>query len=298
MLPTPDVVERLPSGIEVVIEAMDAPRVVVEHRFRAGAAHEAEDALGVAHPVEHVVFSPVGAEPAGDYERYVEASGGTYGATTHINRTVYRATVRPSGLLEREARRLGPRAFAEAVVARELGAIEEKRSVRAHRSIQRVASPDKRLLGTPFGRGGRGRRGETRAPGGSTDRPACSASSRSSARRRRRRPSCSPRWPRDAPTRPGLGGVTGPLDGRGVPGGLEPADRAPPERRDGEARTRNSPADRPERTARRASPYQTFHHGLFAAAPAAAVARAASPPATSAAVSAAMGARKPVAPET
>ncbi len=133
MLPTPDVVQRLPSGIEVVIEVMDTPRVVVEHHFRVGAAHEADDALGVAHLVEHVIFSPVGTEPAGEYDRFVEASGGTFRATTSIDRTVYRATVRPSdlaGLLQREARRFGPRVFAEAEVARELGVIAEERAWR------------------------------------------------------------------------------------------------------------------------------------------------------------------------
>ncbi|MFF7022587.1 M16 family metallopeptidase [Streptomyces klenkii] len=104
--------DRLGNGLRLTVEPAPAPGrglVAVALTVAAGGAHDPAGRHGMAHLVEHLMFSRgTAADPDGHVGR-VEGAGGTCNAETHRDHTVFH-TVAPAdalpGILEWEARRL------------------------------------------------------------------------------------------------------------------------------------------------------------------------------------------------
>lgn len=129
-------VERmtLRNGLTLVI--MPNSRIpAVTHLLlvKAGGADDPYGKTGVAHYIEHLMFSGTEANPAGSYERAIARLGGEQNAFTSRDYTGYYATV-PKDALEQvmqlETDRLRNLRFTPEQAARELKVITEERNMR------------------------------------------------------------------------------------------------------------------------------------------------------------------------
>lgn len=100
---------------------------------RGGGSDDPYGKTGVAHYIEHLMFSGTEANPAGEYERSVQRVGGTQNAFTTRDYTGYYATV-PKAHLEMvmrlESDRFRNMRFTDAQAERELKVILEERNSR------------------------------------------------------------------------------------------------------------------------------------------------------------------------
>lgn len=124
----------LRNGLKVVV--MPNARIpAVTHLLlvRAGGADDPYGKTGVAHYIEHLMFSGTKANQAGSYERAIARIGGEQNAFTTRDYTGYYATV-PAEALEQvmqlESDRLGNMRFTPEQAARELKVITEERHMR------------------------------------------------------------------------------------------------------------------------------------------------------------------------
>jgi zinc protease len=155
---------RLDNGVRVVVEENHAaPLVALEVWLAVGAGDDPPALAGSAHLFEHLVFRGTRRRAPGAAEREIAAVGGTIGAWTGLDETVYHATVAPPFLdvgLDVLADALTAPAFDPAelaqekqVVAAELArqAVEPARA--ATEMLRAVAFAGERagrpLLGTP-----------------------------------------------------------------------------------------------------------------------------------------------------
>ena len=84
----------LPNGIPVIIQEHRAADVAALQLWvRAGARDEAQDELGLAHYLEHMLFKGTATRPPGFVEREVEAVGGRINAGTSWDYTFYHTVV-------------------------------------------------------------------------------------------------------------------------------------------------------------------------------------------------------------
>jgi zinc protease len=155
---------RLDNGVRVVVEENHAsPLVALEVWLAVGAGDDPPALAGAAHLYEHLVFRGTRRRAAGAGEREIAAVGGTIGAWTGLDETVYQATVAPPFLdvaLDVLGDALTSPAFApaelaaqKAVVAAEL-ARQAVEPARAATEMLRAAAfagerPGRPLLGTP-----------------------------------------------------------------------------------------------------------------------------------------------------
>ncbi len=85
---------RLDNGVRVVVEENHAaPVVAVQVWVASGAADDPPALAGAAHLYEHLVFRGTHRRAPGAGEREIEAAGGTVGAWTGLDETVYQATL-------------------------------------------------------------------------------------------------------------------------------------------------------------------------------------------------------------
>ncbi len=85
---------RLDNGVRVLVEENHAaPVVAVQVWVASGAADDPPALAGAAHLYEHLVFRGTRRRAPGAGEREIEAVGGTVGAWTGLDETVYRATL-------------------------------------------------------------------------------------------------------------------------------------------------------------------------------------------------------------
>jgi zinc protease len=85
---------RLPNGVRVVIEENHAaPAVAIQVWVAGGAAADPPALAGSAHFFEHLVLRGTRRRPAGAAAREIEALGGTLGAWTGADETVFHAAV-------------------------------------------------------------------------------------------------------------------------------------------------------------------------------------------------------------
>jgi zinc protease len=85
---------RLDNGVRVVVEENHAaPVVSVQVWIASGAADDPPALAGAAHLYEHLVFRGTRRRAPGAGEREIEAAGGTLGAWTGLDETVYHATL-------------------------------------------------------------------------------------------------------------------------------------------------------------------------------------------------------------
>ncbi|HVY38085.1 MAG TPA: pitrilysin family protein, partial [Polyangia bacterium] len=92
--PRSRVATRLPNGVALVIEENHAaPVVAIQVWVAGGAAADPPAVAGAAHLFEHVLLAGTRRRPAGAAARDIEAVGGTLGAWTGLDETVFHATV-------------------------------------------------------------------------------------------------------------------------------------------------------------------------------------------------------------
>lgn len=133
-------VERftLRNGLTLVVMPNDRlPAVTQVLLVKAGGADDPYGKSGVAHYIEHLMFSGTPANPAGSYERAVSRLGGEQNAFTTRDYTGYYATVPKEALepmMQMEADRLLNMKFTPEQAARELKVITEERNMRVENS--------------------------------------------------------------------------------------------------------------------------------------------------------------------
>jgi zinc protease len=128
----------LSNGLTVVV--MPNARIpAVTHLLvvKSGAADDPEGKSGLAHYVEHLMFTGTKDYPEGVYDRAIARVGGTQNAYTTEDYTLYFATVAREHLptvMAMEADRFQHLAFDAAHAARELKVITEERNMRVDNS--------------------------------------------------------------------------------------------------------------------------------------------------------------------
>lgn len=92
---------RLASGAELVtLPLADAPLVCLDFWCRAGSAFEATAESGMAHFLEHMVFKGSGHLAAGEFDRRIEALGGSSNAATGFDDVHYHVLIPPQAAAE------------------------------------------------------------------------------------------------------------------------------------------------------------------------------------------------------
>src|SRR6478672_10662508 len=90
----------LPNGLHVILhEDHTVPLVTVNVWYHVGSAREKTGRTGFAHLFEHLMFMGSKNAPYGDFDRLLEAAGGTNNASTAEDRTNYYIDV-PSNALD------------------------------------------------------------------------------------------------------------------------------------------------------------------------------------------------------
>jgi zinc protease len=90
----------LPNGLHVILhEDHTVPLVTVNVWYHVGSAREKPGRTGFAHLFEHLMFMGSKHAPYGDFDRLLEAAGGTNNASTAEDRTNYYIDV-PSNALD------------------------------------------------------------------------------------------------------------------------------------------------------------------------------------------------------
>lgn len=128
----------LANGLEIaVIENHQVPAVTHMLLVRAGAADDPYGKTGLAHYLEHIMFTGSKNYAEGVYDRTIARFGGTHNAYTTKDFTLYFATVAREHLaavMAMEADRFSHPAFNPKKVARELQVITEERNQRVENS--------------------------------------------------------------------------------------------------------------------------------------------------------------------
>jgi zinc protease len=125
-------VERatLANGLRVVISRDPrAPVVAVAVHYDVGIRSEPEGRTGFAHLFEHLMFQGSVSLEKMEHFRYVQASGGTFNGTTHLDFTNYYELL-PSNALERalflEADRMRSPRLTEETLANQIAVVKEE----------------------------------------------------------------------------------------------------------------------------------------------------------------------------
>ncbi len=93
-------VKMLKNGLTVIVwPDHDVPNVAMYTLYRAGSRNERPGITGISHFFEHMMFNGSKNYPSGDYDRLLEAAGGSNNAYTSENVTCYQNWV-PKGALE------------------------------------------------------------------------------------------------------------------------------------------------------------------------------------------------------
>ncbi|MCP9836912.1 insulinase family protein [Cyanobium sp. N.Huapi 1H5] len=91
----------LANGVELVqLDLEDAPLVCLDFWCRAGSAFETPTESGLAHFLEHMVFKGSDGLAAGEFDRRIEALGGSSNAATGFDDVHFHALMPPEGAAE------------------------------------------------------------------------------------------------------------------------------------------------------------------------------------------------------
>ncbi len=100
--------QRLPNGsLTVSLELSESPLVCIEVWCRAGSVFEAGHESGLAHFLEHMVFKGNGTLGPGDFDRRIEALGGSSNAATGFDDVHYHVLIEPDAAAEAASLLLG-----------------------------------------------------------------------------------------------------------------------------------------------------------------------------------------------
>jgi zinc protease len=141
-VPGRDVVRarQLANGLKVIVwPAHGIPNVALYNWVRAGSRNEAPGITGLAHFFEHMMFNGTARRQPGEFDRLMEAQGGSNNAFTSDDVTVYQDWF-PSGALELvmdlESDRVGNLAFLPHVIESERGVVYSERRLRVEDNNQ------------------------------------------------------------------------------------------------------------------------------------------------------------------
>ena len=125
---------RLRNGLRVVVMPNDRIPAVVHALFvRAGGADDPHGKSGLAHFVEHLLFTGTKDNPEGEYDRAIARLGGTHNAYTTRDYTTFYVAIAKEYLpqvMALESDRLAHLTLDKARAAREVAVIEEERKWR------------------------------------------------------------------------------------------------------------------------------------------------------------------------
>jgi zinc protease len=144
---------RLGNGVQLVqLDLPDAPLVCLDFWCRAGSAFERPQESGMAHFLEHMVFKGSEGLAAGEFDRRIEALGGSSNAATGFDDVHFHVLIPPDGAEEALDLLLDlvlhPRLEAEAfamerqVVLEELAQSEDQPEEVALQRLLSMACPD------------------------------------------------------------------------------------------------------------------------------------------------------------
>ncbi len=144
---------RLANGVQLVqLDVPDAPLVCIDFWCRAGSAFERPEQSGMAHFLEHMVFKGSDGLAAGEFDRRIEALGGSSNAATGFDDVHFHLLIPPEAaaealdlLLDLVLRpRLEAEAFAmeRQVVLEELAQSEDQPEEVALQRLLSLACPD------------------------------------------------------------------------------------------------------------------------------------------------------------
>ncbi|HVN42642.1 MAG TPA: pitrilysin family protein, partial [Steroidobacteraceae bacterium] len=84
------VTHTLPNGLKVVVwPNRNIPNVALYTWYRVGSRNEQSGLTGISHFFEHMMFKGTTTRPEGEFDRVMEASGGSNNANTREDVTVY-----------------------------------------------------------------------------------------------------------------------------------------------------------------------------------------------------------------
>jgi zinc protease len=128
------VARTLPNGLKVVVwPDHDIPNVAMYIWYRVGSRNERPGITGIAHYFEHMMFNGTRTRAQGEFDRVMEASGGSNNAYTSSDVTVYQNWFPASALpviFELEADRMRNLQFDPKVVESERGVVQSERRTR------------------------------------------------------------------------------------------------------------------------------------------------------------------------
>jgi zinc protease len=134
----------LPNGLEIIIwPDHDIPNVALYNWVRVGSRNEAVGITGLAHFFEHMMFNGTSRHLPGEFDRTMEARGGSNNAFTSDDVTVYQDWFPRSELelvLDLEADRLANLAFVPDVIESERGVVASERRLRVDDNNQGLLS--------------------------------------------------------------------------------------------------------------------------------------------------------------
>jgi zinc protease len=121
----------LANGMKVIVWTdRDIPNVALYNWVRAGSRNEVPGITGLAHFFEHMMFNGTSKRQPGEFDRLMEAQGGSNNATTNDNVTIYMDWIPRSALdlvFDLEADRLANLSFDPQVVESERGVVYSER---------------------------------------------------------------------------------------------------------------------------------------------------------------------------
>jgi zinc protease len=121
----------LSNGMKVIIWTdRDIPNIALYNWVRAGSRNEVPGITGLAHFFEHMMFNGTSKRQPGEFDRLMEARGGSNNASTSENVTIYMDWIPRSALdlvFDLESDRLANLSFAPKVVESERGVVYSER---------------------------------------------------------------------------------------------------------------------------------------------------------------------------
>jgi len=149
---------RLENGLKVVIMVDPSAPVVSYHTwFGVGSRHETPGKTGLAHLFEHLMFIETTNHPQGDFDRLIEAAGGSNNAATWVDWTYYYENVPRDALsiiMELEADRMSHLILNDEQVRSEKDVVTNERKYRVDDDVEGMTH--ERLCALAFRRHGYG----------------------------------------------------------------------------------------------------------------------------------------------
>ena len=128
------VARTLPNGLKIVVwPDHDIPNVAMYTWYRAGSRNERPGITGLSHYFEHMMFNGTSTRPPGDFDRVMEAHGGSNNAYTSSDVTVYQNWFPVSAtelIFDLESDRMRNLDFDPQVVESERGVVSSERRAR------------------------------------------------------------------------------------------------------------------------------------------------------------------------